>query len=63
MVNDGDKESDIQAGKAVADEMLKWISYGNLKTSLLRKEFRVKGEYGGAGQKKKNKLTYVSLMH
>ena len=31
------------------------------KTSLLRKEFRVKGSIGEAGQKEK--LTYVSLMH
>ena len=31
------------------------------KTSLLRKEFRVKGSIGDAGQKEK--LTYVSLMH
>ena len=32
-----------------------------LKTSLLRKELKIKGQIGEAGQK--DKLTYVSLMH
>ena len=54
VVNDGDKESDIQAGKAVADnnqegedKMNTLQVFGVLKkTSLLRKEFRVKGVLG-----------------
>ena len=33
----------------------------NLRTSLLRKEFKIKGQIGEANQK--DKLTYVSLMH
>ena len=69
VVNDGDKESDIQAGKAVADDDQEGEGKMNIlreldvlkKTSLLRKEFRVKGSTGEAGQKEK--LTYVSLMH
>ena len=69
MVNDGDKESDIQAGKAIADDDQKGEGKVNIlrefrvlkKTSLLRKEFRVKGSIGEEGQKEK--LTYVSLMH
>ena len=69
MVNDGNKESDIQADKAVADDDQGGKGKLNIlrelgvlkKTSLLRKEFRVKGSIGEAGQKEK--LTYVSLMH
>ena len=69
VVNDGDKESGIQAGKAVADDDQEGEGKMNIlreldvlkKTSLLRKEFRVKGSIGEAGQK--GKLTYVSLMH
>ena len=69
MVNDGDKESEIQAGKAVADDDQEGEGKMNIlralgilkKTSLLRKEFRVKGSIGEVGQKEK--LTYVSLMH
>ena len=69
VVNDGDKESGIQADKAVADDdqerkgkmNILW-EFGVLKkTSLLTKEFWVKGSIGEAGQK--GKLTYVSLMH
>ena len=33
----------------------------NLRTSLLRKELKIKGQIGEANQK--DKLTYVSLMH
>ena len=69
MANDGDKESDIQAGKAIAGYDQNGEGKVNIlrklralkKTSLLRKEFRVKGSTGEAGQKEK--LTYVSLMH
>ena len=69
VVNDGDKESDIQAGKAVADADQEGEGKMNIlrelgvlkKASLLGKEFRVKGSIGEAGQKEK--LTYVSLMH
>ena len=69
MVNDGDKESDIQAGKAVADDDQEGEDKINIlwelgvlkKTNLLRKEFRVKRSIGEAGQKEK--FTYVSLMH
>ena len=59
----GIKKSDIQAGKAVADvdqegegEMNILRESGILKkTSLLRKEFRVKGSIGEAGQKKNSR--------
>ena len=71
MVNDGNKGSNIEAGKAVADYDHDGESKMNIlrklvvlkKTSLLRlrKEFRVKGSIGEAGQKEK--LTKVSLMH
>ena len=69
VVNDGDKESDIQVGKAVADDDQEGEGKINIlrelgvlkKTSLLRKAFRVKGSIGEAGHKEK--LTYVSLMH
>ena len=69
VVNDGDKESDIQAGKAVADDNQEGEGKINIlrelgvlkKTSLPRKEFRVKGSIGEASQKEK--LTYMSLMH
>ena len=69
MVNDGNKESNIQADKVVADDdqerkakmNILW-EFGDLKkTSLLREEFWVKGSIGEAGEKEK--LTYVSLMH
>ena len=68
VVNDGDKESDIQVGKVVADDdqegdgkMNITLELGVLKkTSFLRREFRVKASIGEAGQKEK--LTYVSLM-
>ena len=61
MVDDGDKESDIQAGKAVADDDQEGEGKMNIrqelgvlkKTSLLRKEFRVKGSIREAGQKEK----------
>ena len=69
MVNDGDKGSDIEAGKAVVDGDQEGEGKMNIlreldvlkKTSLLRKEFRLKGSIGEAGQKEK--LTYVSLVH
>ena len=69
MVNDGDQESGIQAGKAVADDDQEGEGKMNIlrelgilkKMSLLRKEFRVKRSIEEAGQKEK--LTYVSLMH
>ena len=69
MVNDGDKECDIEAGKAVVDDDQEGEGKMNIlrelgvlkKASLLRKEFRVKGSIGEADQKEK--LTYVSLMH
>ena len=68
VVSDGDKESDIQVGKAVADDDQEGEDKMNIprelgvlkKTSLLRKEFPVKGSIGKTGQKEK--LTYVSLM-
>ena len=68
VVHDGDKESDIQAGKAVADDDQEGEGKMNIlqelgvlkKTSLLRKEFWVKGSIREAGQKEK--LMYVSLM-
>ena len=51
MVNDGDRESEIQADKSVADEDQEGEGKMNVlreldvskKTSLLRKEFQVKG--------------------
>ena len=56
VVNDGDKESEGEGKMNILREL------GVLKkTSLLRKEFRVKGSIGEAGQKEKH--TYVSLMH
>ena len=69
VVNDGDKKSYIEAGKAVADGDQEGEDKMNIlrelgvlkKTSLLRKVFRVKGSIGEAGQKEK--FTYVSLMH
>ena len=61
VVHDGDKESDIQAGKAVADDDQEGEGKMNIlqelgvlkKTSLLRKEFWVKGSIREAGQKEK----------
>ena len=61
VVHDGDKESDIQAGKAVADDDQECEGKMNIlqelgvlkKTSLLRKEFWVKGSIREAGQKEK----------
>ena len=58
MVNDGDKEIDIQAGKAVADGDQEGEGKMNIlrelgvlkKTSLLRKEFRVKESIGEEGK-------------
>ena len=69
MVNDGDRESDTQASKAVVDDDQEGDGKMNvlrelivLKTmSLPRKEFRVKGSIEEPGQKEK--LTYMSLMH
>ena len=51
MVNDGDRESEIQTDKSVADEDQEGEGKMNVlrelgvskKTSLLRKEFQVKG--------------------
>ena len=67
VVNDGDKESDIQAGKAVADndqegedKMNTLQEFGVLKkTSLLRKEFRVKGVLGRQARKKNSRTVCV----
>ena len=61
VVHDGDKESDIQAGKAVADDDQECEGKMNIlqelgvlkKTSLLSKEFRVKDSIREAGQKEK----------
>ena len=69
MVNDGDKKTDIQAGKAVADDDQEDKDKMNIlrelrilkSTSLLRKEFRGKGSIGESNQKEK--LTYISFMH
>ena len=66
MINDGDKESYIEAGKAVPDDHQEnegkrniLREFGVLKKTS--KEFQVKGSIGEAGQKRK--LTYVSLTH
>ena len=66
MVNDADQESDIQVAVTEDDQdgegkmnILREMSV--LKTSLLKKKFRVKGSIGEAGQKEK--LTHVYLMH
>ena len=56
MFNDGDRQSDIQAGKTVADNDQEGEGKMNIlrelgvlkKMSLLRKEFRVKGSTGEA---------------
>ena len=69
VVNDEDKKTDIQAGKAVADDDQEGKDKMNIlrelrilkSTSLLRKEFRVKGSIGEPNQKEK--LTYISFMH
>ena len=68
VVNDEDKESDIQASKAVAADDDQYIKINILremgvlkKTSFLRKEFRVKGSLGEVVQK--DKLAHVLLMH
>ena len=69
VVNDEDKERDIQACKAVAEDdqedegkmNILWKLSVLKKTSLLKKEFRVEGSIGEVGQKEKH--TYVSLMH
>ena len=68
VVNDEDKESDIQASKAVAADDDQYIKINILrelgvlkKTSFLRKEFRVKGSIGEVVQKEK--LAHVLLMH
>ena len=64
VVNDGDKESDIQAGKAVADNDQEGKDKMNIlqelgvlrKTSLLRKEFRVRGVIGRLVKKKNSSM-------
>ena len=64
MVNDGDKESDIEAGKAVADDgqegegkMDVLRELGVLKkTGFLRKEFQVKGSIGRQSRKKNSRM-------
>ena len=64
VANDGGKEIDIQAGKAVVDNDQEGESKMNIlrelgvlkKMSLLRKEFRVKGSIGEAGQKKNSRM-------
>ena len=64
VVNDGDKESDIQAGKAVADNDQEGKGKMNIlqelgvlrKTSLLRKEFRVRGVLGRLVKKKNSRM-------
>ena len=64
MFNDGDKQSDIQAGKTVADNDEEGEGKMNIlqelgilkKMSLLRKEFRVKGSIGEADQKKNSRM-------
>ena len=69
MVNDEDKKTDIQAGKAVADDDQEGKDKMNIlqelrvlkSTSLLKKEFRVKGSIGESNQKEK--LTHISFMH
>ena len=69
MFNDWYKESGIQAGKAVAGVDQEGEGKMNViqelgvfkKTTLLRKEFRVKEIIGEAGQKEN--LTYVSFIH
>ena len=69
VVNDEDKKTDIQAGKAVADDDQEGKDKMNIlqelrvlkSTSLLKKEFRVKGSIGESNQKEK--LTHISFMH
>ena len=64
VVNDGDKESDIQAGKAVADNDQEGKGKMNIlqelgvlrKTSLLTKEFRVRGVLGRLVRKKNSRM-------
>ena len=64
MFNDGDKQSDIQAGKTVADNDQEGEGKTNIlrelsvlkKMNLLRKEFRVKGSIGEADQKKNSRM-------
>ena len=64
MVNDGDKESDIEAGKVVTDDGQEGEGKMNIlrelgvlkKTGFLRKEFQVKGCVGRQFRKKNSRM-------